>query len=195
MPVSEAPEPLNEVADSTPVPELKVSAEESVKSPAVVANGTRPEVSAEEVSAPVLTLLGVIAPSVKVIAGVVVGFATEPETPLAVTTETVVTVPPPMRVFISVRANLRSPPDTAVSYPTMNWVKDGEFACVKDEKFTPAILECLHLVARESQDWNEINQRHHVIRLGKVKHPAESTRAGVGVFAQCPRWVCILGES
>ena len=36
---------------------------------------------------------GVIAPSVKVIAGVVVGFATEPETPLAVTTESVVTVP------------------------------------------------------------------------------------------------------
>ena len=37
--------------------------------------------------------VGVIAPSVNVMAGVVVGFATDPDTPLAVVTETVVTVP------------------------------------------------------------------------------------------------------
>jgi len=36
----------------------------------------------------------VIAPSVNVIAGVVVGLATEPDTPLAVTTETLETEPP-----------------------------------------------------------------------------------------------------
>jgi hypothetical protein len=41
------------------------------------------------------TLEGVIAPSVSVIEGVVVAFATEPETPFAVTTETLVTVPVP----------------------------------------------------------------------------------------------------
>jgi hypothetical protein len=42
-----------------------------------------------------LTVVGVIAPRVKVIAGVVVEVATEPETPFAVTTETSVTVPVP----------------------------------------------------------------------------------------------------
>ena len=41
------------------------------------------------------TLVGVIAPKVNVIAGVVVAVATEPLTPFAVTTETEVTVPPP----------------------------------------------------------------------------------------------------
>jgi hypothetical protein len=39
------------------------------------------------------TVVGVILPRVMVIAGVVVGFATEPETPFAVTTDTDVTVP------------------------------------------------------------------------------------------------------
>lgn len=39
------------------------------------------------------TLVGVIAPSVKVMAGVVVAVATEPDTPLAVVTDTDVTVP------------------------------------------------------------------------------------------------------
>lgn len=42
-----------------------------------------------------LTVVGVMAPSVRVIAGVVVALATLPETPLAVATETVVTVPDP----------------------------------------------------------------------------------------------------
>jgi hypothetical protein len=41
------------------------------------------------------TDVGVIAPRVRVIAGVVVGFATVPDTPLAVTTETEATVPVP----------------------------------------------------------------------------------------------------
>jgi serine/threonine protein phosphatase PrpC len=41
------------------------------------------------------TLVGVIAPSVRVIAGVVVGDVTTPLMPLAVTTETNETVPPP----------------------------------------------------------------------------------------------------
>ncbi len=45
------------------------------------------------------TLEGVIAPSVNVMAGVVVAVATVPDTPLAVTTETVVTVPPPAIVL------------------------------------------------------------------------------------------------
>ena len=47
--------------------------------------------------------LGVIAPKVKVIAGVVVAVATVPETPLAVTTETLVTVPDPPPVEAIVR--------------------------------------------------------------------------------------------
>ena len=50
---------------------------------------------AEPLNVTPLTLVGVIAPSVKVIAGVVVAVATEPETPFAPTTETVVTVPVP----------------------------------------------------------------------------------------------------
>jgi hypothetical protein len=41
------------------------------------------------------TLVGVMAPRESVIAGVVVASATEPETPLAVVTETLVTVPAP----------------------------------------------------------------------------------------------------
>jgi hypothetical protein len=41
-----------------------------------------------------LTDVGVIAPSVRLMAGVVVGFVTVPLTPFAVVTETVVTVPP-----------------------------------------------------------------------------------------------------
>ena len=45
--------------------------------------------------APMLIDEGVIAPSVKVIAGVVVDVATVPDTPLAVVTETLVTVPEP----------------------------------------------------------------------------------------------------
>ena len=39
------------------------------------------------------TEVGVIAPKVKVIAGVVVAFATEPEIPFAVVTETELTLP------------------------------------------------------------------------------------------------------
>jgi hypothetical protein len=42
-----------------------------------------------------VTELGLIAPRVKVMAGVVVGFATVPETPLCVTTDTDVTDPEP----------------------------------------------------------------------------------------------------
>ncbi len=59
----------------------------------------------EPVTVPVAaTLVGVIAPSVRVIAGVVVGVATVPLTPLAVVTETDVTEPPPLllNVFQSV---------------------------------------------------------------------------------------------
>lgn len=41
------------------------------------------------------TLLGVMAPRVRVMSGVVVGFATLPDTPFAVTTDTLVTVPDP----------------------------------------------------------------------------------------------------
>ena len=41
------------------------------------------------------TLVGVIAPSVNEMAGVVVGLATVPLTPLAVVTDTLFTVPPP----------------------------------------------------------------------------------------------------
>ena len=53
-------------------------------------------VDCELVIAPVAdTLVGVIDPSVRVIAGVVVSVATLPETPLAVVTETLVTVPLP----------------------------------------------------------------------------------------------------
>lgn len=52
-------------------------------------------VPVEEVIVSPLTLVGVIAPRVSVIAGVVVAVATEPETPLAVVTDTDVTVPPP----------------------------------------------------------------------------------------------------
>jgi hypothetical protein len=48
----------------------------------------------EEIVAP-FTEVGVIAPRVNVMAGVVVAVATEPDIPLAVTTETLVTVPEP----------------------------------------------------------------------------------------------------
>ena len=47
-----------------------------------------------------VTLFGVIAPSERVIAGVVVGLATVPETPFAATTEVLVTEPPMAVEFI-----------------------------------------------------------------------------------------------
>ena len=58
------------------------------------------------------TLAGVMAPSVSVIAGVVVGLATEPETPFAVATETVDTVPnvPPGTVRLPLASNEAAPP-------------------------------------------------------------------------------------
>jgi hypothetical protein len=50
----------------------------------------------EPVTVPVAaTLAGVMAPKLRVIAGVVVAFATEPEIPFALTTEAEVTVPVP----------------------------------------------------------------------------------------------------
>ena len=49
-----------------------------------------------------VTEVGVMAPSVKVIAGVVVGVATIPLTPLAVTTEADVTVPSPLPLLLKV---------------------------------------------------------------------------------------------
>lgn len=87
--------------DNSPVPELKRRADESAKSPPVEANGIRPEVNPESVklvpeTAPVeATEEGVIAPSVSVMTGVVVAFATLPDTPLAELTDTFVTVPDP----------------------------------------------------------------------------------------------------
>jgi hypothetical protein len=50
-------------------------------------------VPVEEVIVNPFTLVGVIAPSVREIAGVTVGVATDPDTPLAVVTDTLVTVP------------------------------------------------------------------------------------------------------
>ena len=62
----------------------------AIRNPVVNAVSVRP-----------LTVLGVIAPSVIVIAGVVVEFVILAEIPLAVTTETVVTVPVPVTVMNS----------------------------------------------------------------------------------------------
>src|SRR6185436_11255889 len=70
--------------------------------PLIVAFAAAVTVNVDSVSVPVpvemvfpLTLVGVIAPSVKVMAGVDVGFATLPDTPFAVTTDTFVTLPVP----------------------------------------------------------------------------------------------------
>ena len=52
-------------------------------------------IARDEIAPVAATLVGVIAPRVSVIAGVVVGVATEPDTPDAVTTETMLTVPLP----------------------------------------------------------------------------------------------------
>ena len=52
--------------------------------------------SAEEpTDSVIVALVGVISPSVKLMAGVVVAVATVPDTPLAVVTDTLVTVPEP----------------------------------------------------------------------------------------------------
>ena len=76
---------------------VKVFPEAIVKVPVVV------------VMARPFTLDGVIAPRVSVMAGVVVAFATEPETPLAVTTDTVVTVPEPTGIEMSVVPSKSTP--------------------------------------------------------------------------------------
>ena len=68
------------------------------------------------------TEVGVIAPNVSVIAGVVVGLATLPETPLAVTTETVVTVPPDDAAHLMPVASPESAVSTNPFVPTPNRV-------------------------------------------------------------------------
>lgn len=65
---------------------------------AVTVNVDRVNVPVPVVIVLPLTLVGVIAPSVNVIAGVDVGLATLPETPFAVTTLTLVTLPVPRPV-------------------------------------------------------------------------------------------------
>ena len=75
------------------------------------------------------TDVGVIAPSVRVIAGVVVAVATEPLTPLAVVTETDVTVPlalPGDAHDPSARRKLVVPPPEAGTVPAVSAVNsDG----------------------------------------------------------------------
>jgi hypothetical protein len=71
-----------------------------------------------------LTLVGVIASSDKLIAGVVVGLATVPEIPLAVVTETDVTVPLPVppggsAQVPSARRKLVAPPPDAGTTPEL----------------------------------------------------------------------------
>ncbi len=61
-----------------------------------------------------LTVVGVIAAKLSVIAGVLDAFATDPEMPFAVTTDTVVTDPPP-EVDASVPPDRDSPDPTVIS--------------------------------------------------------------------------------
>jgi hypothetical protein len=63
-----------------------------VEAPAVTATPVLNCVPVVAIAIP-FTDEGVIAPNVKLIAGVVVGFVTVPETPLAAVTETLVTLP------------------------------------------------------------------------------------------------------
>lgn len=65
------------------------------------------------------TEVGVIAPRVKLMAGVVVALATVPDTPLAVVTETDVTVPvPPEAIHFSPVACVESDDSTVPFAPT-----------------------------------------------------------------------------
>ena len=59
----------------------------------VVIDGKATEPALAVITPLTVTLDGVIAPSVTVIAGVLVAVATDPETPLAVTIDKVVTLP------------------------------------------------------------------------------------------------------
>jgi len=63
----------------------------------------------------VVTLVGVMAPKVKVMAGVDAGSATDPDTPLAVTTDTVVTVPAGDKLAICWEVTRTEVPDWTAS--------------------------------------------------------------------------------
>lgn len=91
--VAQVPSPLQKVEDEAEVPVFKLVTgilPDIWEAPKIVSVLELPLIVA-----PVIEL-GVIAPSVKVIAGVVVGLATEPDIPLAVTTDNVDTPPPPV---------------------------------------------------------------------------------------------------
>jgi len=64
-------------------------------SPEVVIDGNATEPALAVITPLTVTLEGVIAPKVTVIAGVVVALATDPEIPFALTIDNVVTVPLP----------------------------------------------------------------------------------------------------
>jgi hypothetical protein len=90
--VAQVASPLQKVVEEAEVPELRLVTgmlPDIWEAPSTVKVFELPLMVA-----PVIAL-GVIAPRVKVIAGVVVAVATDPEIPLAVTTDTEVTVPEP----------------------------------------------------------------------------------------------------
>ena len=87
----------------------------------------------------VATLVGVIAPKVKVMAGVDVGSATVPDTPLAVATDTVVTVPAGDRLAICWEVTRTEVPDwtaSSCSVPVTE-MATGRFGIWTEDTFLP----------------------------------------------------------
>ena len=125
---------------------------------------------------------GVIAPSVSVIAGVVVADATEPETPLAVVTETLVTVPdpePPEALTVTVPVPLAGLIVTLVP-ATMRFTPASRAA--SRSSVNSAFVSVLALSATRAHSANErirAMRVHHVLdrirddlaRGERVEHP------------------------
>jgi hypothetical protein len=98
-------------------------------SPVLVIDGSAAVPALQFITPLTVTLDGVIAPSVTVIAGVVVAVATEPETPFAVTIDKVVTLPSCTAVFANEPTKSF---ESAEFQPSSPYKSDGEVAAVFD---------------------------------------------------------------
>lgn len=126
-----------EVGNVTPVVPVKVKVDVNAPTVACVEEFAKDSVPlVGEIVSP-FTVVGVIAPNVSVIAGVVVAVATLPETPFAVTTETEVTLPVPVPAPIAARNAGASPEKRLlvlnVNVPPLEMPKVPPLAAKSDE--------------------------------------------------------------
>lgn len=92
---------------------------------------------------------GVIAPRVNVTAGAVEAFATDPETPFALTTDMVVTVPPPPAIAASVPPESVRPDPTVTPLPTPELLNPRSELAVLPDNMAGVMAPFAMVVAKE----------------------------------------------